>query len=608
MGTPSGHARRHGWQLIALVLGVGCAVDDAWAQEQKQVLTLYATRRDAQVAVIGDRELPRILERGLEGGVDFYSEYLDQARFSPTAYTGTFIDFLNVKYADRHLDLVVAMGEIPLTFAAANRKGLFRDVPIVFFSDRPVPRPANAAGIIAEMNLSGTLALATALQPEIRNVFVVVGVTGDDEPYRRAAQEQFRAFETRLTINYLAGLATDALEARLATLPEQSIVYYLLVNEDGAGARFHPLEYLDRVIAAANAPVYCWVDSAMGRGIVGGSLKAQVTQMQAIGDLALRVLRGEPPDTIPSSAADLNVPQVDWRQLRRWGISEARVPPGTIVSFRAPSAWENYRSYIIAAVLLFLAQSGLIAGLLIQGARRRQAEAQLLRNQAQLRASYDRIRDLGARLLSAQETERSRIARELHDDISQQMALLEMDLDQLDRIVGGRAETLTHEALHQVQTIAKSVHDMSHRLHPAKLRLLGLVGAVHGLQAEMSHPGIAITFTHQNVPPALSQELTLCVFRIVQEALQNAIKYSHGHKVSVELRGEPESLLLIVEDDGVGFDVDKTWSNGLGLISMHERLEAVGGTLKIRSKPGAGTRLEVSVPLPVEPEPMTVGV
>jgi signal transduction histidine kinase len=506
------------------------------------------------------------------------------------------------------LDLVILMGELPLAFAAANQDWLFRDVPLVFFSDRPVARPANAAGIIAELNLSGTLALATELQPETRNVFVITGANRDDDAYRRAAQEQFRVFEPRLTINYLAGLATDALEARLASLPDHSIVYYLIVDVDAAGAKFHPLEYLDRVTAVANAPVYCWVDSAMGYGIVGGYLKDQAAQTHAIGDLALRVLRGEPPDSIPTSSADLNVPQVDWGQLRRWGISEARVPAGTLIRFREPSAWENYKVYVIAAVFLLLAQSGLIARLLIQGTRRRQAEAQVLGNQAELRRSYDRIRDLGSRLLSAQETERSRIARELHDDISQQMALLEIDLEQLDRIVQGQAEALTHEALNRVQTVAKSVHDVSHRLHPAKLRLVGLVAAVRGLQGEMSHPGIAITFTHENVPPALSEEVTLCLFRIVQEALQNAIKYSRGHKVAVQLRGRRESLSLTIEDDGVGFDVDSNWNSGLGLISMHERLDAVGGTLKIHSRPGAGTRLEVSVPLPVEPEPMTVGV
>ena len=152
------------------------------------------------------------------------------------------------------------------------------------------------------------------------------------------------------------------------------------------------------------------------------------------------MLRGEPADSIPTSSPSLNVSQVDWRQLRRWGISEARVPAGTLVRFREPSAWDRYRIYILGAVAVLLAQTALIAGLLVQRARRRQAEEQVRGSQAELRTSYERIRDLGARLLNAQETERSRIARELHDDISQQLALLEIDLELLSGAVQADAQ------------------------------------------------------------------------------------------------------------------------------------------------------------------------
>jgi signal transduction histidine kinase len=607
MRTLSGHRPLERF-VLALMLGVWCAVDTAWAaQRQKEVLVLYSTRRDAQIVVVGDRELPRILEKSLPEGLDYYSEFLDQARFAQSEYREAFRDFLASKYRGRRFDLVIAMGELPLAFVVSNRDDLFGDTPLVFFADRPVARPPNAAGMIAKLNLSGTLALATELQPGTRSVFVVVGESGGNETYRAVAQEQFRPFESRLAITYLSGLPTNELEARLASLPAQSIVYYLVVDRDGANQNFHPLEYLDRVTAAANAPVYSWVDSAMDRGIVGGSLKDQVAQTQAVGDLALRVLRGEAADTIPLLSGDLNVKQVDWRQLRRWGISEARVPAGTVIRFREPSAWDRYKAYILAALMLLLAQSGLIAGLLIQGVRRRQAEAQVLNNQLELRRSYDRIRDLASRLLGAQEAERSRIARDLHDDISQQMALLEIDLEQLRGVVQGQAEGLIHEALHRAQSVAKGVHDLSHRLHPAKLRLIGLVAALQSLRRELSQPDIAITFTHENVPPALAEELTLCLFRIVQEALHNAVKYSGGHHVAVDLRGGPNGLTLTVVDDGVGFDVGRTYREGLGLISMHERLEAVGGSLKIHSKPGAGTRLQVAVPLRLEPDVARLG-
>ena len=126
--------------------------------------------------------------------------------------------------------------------------------------------------------------------------------------------------------------------------------------------------------------------------------------------------------------------------------------------------------------------------------------------------------------------------------------------------------------------------------------MIGLVAALQGLRRELSHQSIDITFNHKDVPANIPEELALCIFRIVQEALHNAVKYSQGRHVIVDLRGGASGLALTVTDDGVGFDVNTNWRKGLGLISMQERLEAVGGSFEVFSTPGAGTRLEVVVP------------
>jgi len=571
----------------------------AWAQRQKQVLVLYSTRRDAEIVVVGDRELPKVLEGGLPEGLDYYSEFLDQGRTFGPDYSAAFRDFLRLKYQDKRFDLVIAMGDAPLAFIRDNQ-GFFADTPVVFFSSVRTPRRvANSTGLTAELNLTATLVLARAMQPDLRNVFVVSGADGADRAYEAFARAQFGSFESRLAFTYLSGLPTKELEARLASLPPHSIVYYLVVDRDGANENFHPIEYLERIAAVANAPVYCWVDSAMDHGIVGGSLKDQVAQVRAIGELAVRVLRGEHPDGIPLLSRDLNVRQVDWRQLQRWGISEARVPAGTLIRFQEPSVWQRYRAYILGSAAIVLAQTALIGGLLIQMKRRRQAEAQLRTSQAALRSSYERIRDLGSRLLSAQDTERSRIARELHDDVSQVMALLMLDVSLLARAGNDQTQKLSGEVLKRARSVAARVHDLSHRLHPANLRLLGLVSAIEGLQDELSPHAISIAFTHENVPRKLPAELTLCLFRVAQQALQNAIAHSHAKRVSLDLRGSPDGLTLTVIDDGVGFDVDGAWGKGLGLISMSERVKALGGTLALHSTPGAGTRLTVAVPVGV---------
>jgi signal transduction histidine kinase len=597
------------WLLIgATVAGLHSVATASAPDGQKRVLVLYAARGDAQIAVIGDRELPRVLEQGLPEGLDYYSEFMDTGRMSQLQHQVAFRDFLRLKYQGQSLDLVIAMGDAPFDFLSENRD-VFAATPVVFFSDGPSPRPlANSTGVLSRLDLHSTVAFAAELQPDIRHVFVVSGAGPSGESYESVARTQLRPFESRLAINYLSGLPTKELEARLKSLPEHSVVFYLVVDRDGANENFHPLEYLDRLSAVANAPIYCWVDSAMDHGIVGGSLKDQVAQTHAIAQLALRVLRGERAESIPVSSPDLTVRQVDWRELRRWGISESRVPAGTVIRFRELSAWDRYKVYILSGAALLLAQTVLIAGLLVHRARRRQAEDQVRGSRAELRISYERIRDLGARLLNAQEAERSRIARDLHDDISQQLALLAIDLELLGNAARDQHEDLAAEALTRVHGIARSVHDLSHRLHPAKLRLLGLVSALRALRRELSKSDISITITHDNVPAALPPDLTLCLFRVVQEALQNAVKYSGAREVSVDIHGGPDGLELIIADDGVGFDVDAAWGRGLGLISMRERLEAIGASLEIRSKSGAGTRLEVRVPVPVVHGPETAAV
>jgi signal transduction histidine kinase len=611
--TPIGPARDAVRRCLMVALGVALAFGAqrvSAADGVNEVLVLYSTNRDAQIAVVGEREMPKTLEQGLGKGqiLDYYSEYIDRARFPDEKYRNGFREFLRVKYNGRHFDLIIAMQDLALELIGGSRNDLFPGTPVVFFAtSEATPRIPNSTAVIARLNFAATLDLASRMQPEVRNVFVVAGADEGSLEYVAVAREQFRRFAGRFAITYLTGLPTQQLEARLSTLPPNSIIYYLLVYRDGAGENFNPLDYVERLGRAANAPIYSWVDSTMDRRTVGGSLKSLVAEVDAVAALALRVLKGERADDVPITTRDLNINQVDWRELRRWGISEALLPPGTLVAYRQRSVWDRYGLYLLGALALLVAQSVLITGLLVQRTRRRQAEARVIGSQEALRTSYERIRDLGGRLLSAQETERSRIARELHDDISQQVALLSIDLELLDAKAAGAGQRLAVDALNRTQQIAKSLHDLSHRLHPAKLRLIGLVPAINGLRGELAQSGIAVTLTHENVPPALPPAVTLCLFRIVQEALQNALKHGRARKVSVDLRASTGALILTVVDDGVGFDVGAAWGRGLGLISMNERVEAIGGSMTIGSRPGSGTRLEVAVPVEAVEDAMGTG-
>ncbi len=219
-----------------------------------------------------------------------------------------------------------------------------------------------------------------------------------------------------------------------------------------------------------------------------------------------------------------------------------------------------------------------------------------------LRASQRELRALTGKLLQAQEAERRRIARELHDDLNQELALLAVHLDLLGQNppasgpgLGERLEAMSD----RVKALSSVVHDLSTVLHPSKLEQIGLVAAIRGLGKELAAAhGQTIEFDSQQVPAAIPDDVALCLYRIAQEALRNVVKHSGASRARVELIGDNTGICLRIADDGVGFESGSPRAEGrLGLVSMRERLLLVEGELSIDTRPMGGTRIEVRVPL-----------
>jgi PAS domain S-box-containing protein len=433
--------------------------------------------------------------------------------------------------------------------------------------------------------------------------------------------------------------------------------------------------------------------------------------------LALRVLSGEVPEGIALPETSENPYMFDWRQLRRWGIAEDALPPGSVVLDKQPSFWDLHRWRITGVISLCIVEALLIVGLLVQRTNRRRADERfrqavvaspsgmvmigrddkIVRVNAQveilfgyhqdelignpvellvperfrvrhpahrdrffaspasrpmgagrelygrrkdgsefpmevglnpirtgassfvlasiiditerkraderLRESQRALRALTGRLLQAQEMERRRIARELHDDLNQELALLAVQLDLLSQ---GRTENgdrfgeRMKELSDRVKQLSSSVHGLSTLLHPSKLEQLGLAAAVRGLCKELTQAhGLEIDFAERPMPSSIPADIALCLYRITQEALRNAIKHSGARHSRVELCGDEGGVSLRIVDDGAGFDCDTLkGQEGLGLVSMRERLRLVGGAITIDSRPSAGTRIDVHVPLP----------
>jgi PAS domain S-box-containing protein len=670
------------------------------ADGAKRVLALHVVRRDSPTF---DDTFRTVLRDGLSTQLDYYSEFIDLNRLAEDKYQSALRSYLRTRYVDGGFDLVIASGPSVVEFLSRD-PSVFEGVPIVFTTRQGVPAGRLSTGIVSTVDFKNTLAAALAIHPTIRHVFVISGVGAFDAMYANLFREQSADFRGRVSFHELAGLPLQRIRERVQQLPPDSIVFYLSLSDDGAGYKMMPLDAIASIAEVANAPVYSWHEDALGHGIVGGRLHSSVKDARVTAQIALRVLRGEEPATIPVATIDSYEYLFDWRQLRRWQIDESLLPPGSVVRYREQSFFQQHRSYVVGGVLVFAGQGLLIAGLLIHRRRRRRAEDALrhseARNSAILRAIPDLmfvldrdgryldfhareekdlfvppggflgrtirevmppeladlfmnaierartsvepvvidyqltmgearhfearlvpvdngrvvsiVRDvtdrkraielnqaLAGRIIVSQEQERQRIARELHDDLSQKMALLNLEVAQIaDEVPLDEPRTRLVKLSYQVGEIANDLSDLSHKLHPSRLQALGLTESVRLLCDEISEQRqVNVVFRSSELPRSVDPGVSLCLYRITQEALHNVAKHSRARHASVELTRDGNHLQLQISDSGVGFDPVTVTRVGLGLVSMRERVGVLKGHLSIHTSPGAGTKIRVRVPL-----------
>ena len=334
-------------------------------------------------------------------------------------------------------------------------------------------------------------------------------------------------------------------------------------------------------------------------GLPVTSLKAQEPRQQRV--LALHA-------TTPRAAGAIGFETTfqrmigDARGMRRWNISESRVPAEATIVSREPTLWDRYKLYISGALVLFLLQSALIAGLLIQSARRRRAETRMREHQQMLEASNRQISELFGRLIAAQETERTRIARDLHDDVSQRIAGLSIAMSGLKRMLArNQADPGISAVLDGMQrdatTLAEEIRHLSHDLHPSALQHSGLVSALSAVCSQFEiQQRISVTYRADSDVGIVDRDSALGLYRITQEALHNIAKHAAAQRVDVTLSRSANGLQLSIADDGRGFN--PAHPRGLGLVSIDERARLLGGFAEIATQAGRGTLVRVEIPGP----------
>jgi PAS domain S-box-containing protein len=254
----------------------------------------------------------------------------------------------------------------------------------------------------------------------------------------KIAREGLRPYEGQLEVTYLTNLPMAEILQRVSSLPPQTVVIYLCMLRDSTGHDFVPREALERVAQAANAPVYGLWENLLGHGIVGGHLMSLTEEGRLAGDMGRRVLNGEKPENILIISEGGNVNEFDWRQLKRWGLKESDLPPGSLVRFREPSLWENYKREVIGTAAAFSVLSLLVVGLLINLGQRRRAERALAK-----RLQFETLlAELSAHFVAV---EGNKVDQEINEGLKQLVEFLGIDRGHLWQLSGPQGEFIpTH--------------------------------------------------------------------------------------------------------------------------------------------------------------------
>jgi PAS domain S-box-containing protein len=354
----------------------------------KKVLIFSGTDPNLPGVVLVTQILRSTLEKDTLGRVQFYSEALDNHRIPDEQYEQEMVKLLQRKYEGEKIDLIFTLAGPALKFLLRHKDELFSQTPKVFVNTQDhevdgLELGNNVTGVQGKMELKPALDLALSLHPGTRQVVVVTGNSRQDKLWDLMAHKEFRSYEGTVVFTYPANVTIEELRKQLASLPPHTIVFFLGFMLDRAGNGYSIPEAVSLVAPSSSAPIYVTIQSGFVQGVVGGRMISYEALGTTAAELGLRVLAGERPQDIAPQTVP-GVAMFDWRELRRWGIDERRLPAGSIVHYKEFSVWELYRWRIIGAITLIVVQALGIGWLLFTRAKRRQAESALKQNQAQL--------------------------------------------------------------------------------------------------------------------------------------------------------------------------------------------------------------------------------
>jgi signal transduction histidine kinase len=599
------------WPLLAWA-GTAPAAD---SDRPRHVLLLYAESRLLPGIVDGDTAFRSTVASGPGAPVVFHTEFLDLRPTPSAAYEQGLRDLLRIKYQDVHLDLIMAFGPRALGTALDHRGELGPRVPIVFAAvDSPdgLVLPSDVTGVQMTISARDTLEAALRLQPETRRVVVVGGTGGLDRRWVAAVRVVLADAPAHLEFTYLTDLALETVAARLADLPDRTIVLLVAFLRDTDGRNLSTPEALHRLAKSSRVPIYGLGATLIGEGIVGGRLIDFESHGTQAGKLAARLLRGDKLGPSDIVMQDTNAYMFDWRQLQRWGLKESRLPPGSVIRFREPSAWERYRWPIIGTLVVVLLESLLIAGLVLQRARRRRAEAEASVQRSQL-AHFQRVTAVGE------------LTATLAHEINQPLGAIVSNAEAARRLVdpaepkGAELRETLGDIIDDGQRASEVIRRVRVMLRtgpaehkPCDVNRL-IVEVLGFLAADLTRAGVSTELRLQEglpLVPGDGVQLQQVILNLVlngEDAMADAPEGARWLTVETAARA-PGTVEVKVRDTGVGikegdvehifepFVTTKVSGLGMGLSISRSIVVAHRGTIRAERNPDRGLSIHVELP------------
>jgi signal transduction histidine kinase len=595
--------------LCTLILGIRAS---AQSLSPRTVLTIHVGAEDFTTNPLLEAAIREAVKSRSDVPIDYFAEYLESDEFPAEEASRALEDYIRRKYRSRRIDLVITTTNVGLRFALDHRAELFPDAPIVASTydvpDDAVRRVgAGIAAIKIGVAYLETLKLALALHSTTEHVFVV---SNQSDPATELIQTQFRELSNRVTLSFIHEPTVARLLAVVKDVPPRSLIVYQFFRQDSPGQRKYPHEIVPLVAAAAKVPVYGTSDMYIGLGVVGGVVRDTRESGTRLGTMALRILTGTRAQDIPIEDTRV-VPIFDWRAMQRWGISESRLPPGSVIRFRGPSLWRDHRREVLAVLAGLLIQSLLIIGLLYQRRARRRAEVESRRNLA-LAADANRRQTMSA------------LTGSIAHEISQPLNAILHNVKAGELLVTSNRATpdTLHAILADIRTAdvrATQIierHRAMLRTHQVQQQPIDVRAVVQESLALVSHD------THaKQIELDVDLPADACIVAgdqvLLQQVLVNLILNGidamadtppDQRRITVQCQAIEDHAVVSVRDAGTGlpatvdgllfepFVTTKTAGMGIGLTIAHSIVDAHRGSLEAHNNPDGGATFTVTLP------------